>query len=528
MRSIKRFIPAFPILTALAGFCGFVSPEPAGALLNYNLSSPIVNCNPSVDTDGDCLDNNLEQQLAVAAAPLYFRDEDESCDGQVSWHYDRQDYFQVRPSGSGVSQWTPGSTVRRVQVTYFFLYPHDCLSIVFWGGHQGDSESIRLHLYSTDLKTWYLDYAYFWHHGRQDYVSGAFLEARARELGIAKISVAADEDSHGSWAGKAVNDDDCADTMDDFCHGTCDCFTNSSWRSAHQTWNWEYVMAYKNVGGPSPERYQGPYVTVSGNTAWTDLDVGHGLNREYWTPNGSQWGKFCGWQCPAWARQSDGHCSEEIHGEHECADGPLYSKVDTSFFMLTWPNDPPDDGGGGGDDDPGDGGPCLANCSTAPVSPEIPDLTGGMSGKSLAVNPDPERVARARGLARETQARLRAEAGPDKARRGNHEQWLAQRAADPVAAIVPMLAGIPKEGQLETLKWALTMPDRMFLASLFEDLSASDMKHRLAAGEEAYDRILDLIALLESEGVRAKAPEEGSVAFGFSDAREIGPGAETK
>jgi len=511
--TFKR-IPTFPVFALLAGFLGFVSPEPASATLSYYLSSPIVSCDPSADPDGDCLRNDLEQQLALAAAPLYFRDEDEGCDGQVSFHYKRQDYFQVRPTGSGVRHWTPGTTQRRLQVTYFFLYPHDCLTLgLFWGGHQGDSENIRLHFYSTDLQTWHLDYAYYWHHGRQDYVSGAFLEARARDLGVAKISVAADEDSHGSWPGKLVSEDDCADTMDDFCHGTCDCFTNDSWRTDKQTWNWQEVMAHRNVGGPSPERYLAPHVTVSGLQAWTDLDVGHGLNREFWSGSSMEFGKFCGWQCPSWARQSNGDCSEEIHGEHECAGGPLYSKVDTSFFMHEWPNDPPPGGGG---DDPGDGGGggggCVARCK---------------DGKEAEpVQLDPERAARARRLTREAQERLRFEAGPAKAQLGNHEEWLAQRAADPVAALVPMLAGTSKERQLETLKWALSFPDRTFLASLFEDLSdvTPGKKGRVAAGEAAYDRVLDLIALLESEGVRAKAPEEGKAAFGFSEARETGSG----
>src|SRR5687768_94123 len=102
----------------------------AHALLAYNLSSDMVKPGCSGDGDNDCLDDALEGSLALAVVPWYYYDEGENCSAsQNSLHYARKDYFQVRPHGAGVSTWTPsGGVARWVQITYYFLHPHDCQS----------------------------------------------------------------------------------------------------------------------------------------------------------------------------------------------------------------------------------------------------------------------------------------------------------------------------------------------------------------------------------------------------------------
>ena len=91
--------------------------------------------------------------------------------------------FQVRPEGGGIGAWSPtdGKT-KWIRVSYFFLFPHDCRSTVGFGGHQGDSEHIKLHFYSYDLKTWYLYQAFYAHHDNNHYFSGAYLQDRSSVL----------------------------------------------------------------------------------------------------------------------------------------------------------------------------------------------------------------------------------------------------------------------------------------------------------------------------------------------------------
>jgi hypothetical protein len=110
-----------------------------------------------------------------------------------------------------VRSWSPtDGQAKWVRITYFFLYPHDCKNLGTIeggvGGNQGDPEQVMLDLYSYDLKTWYLSGALYPAHGHtpEPYMSGAWLESRARELGTSWISVTADEDSHGSWMGREV------------------------------------------------------------------------------------------------------------------------------------------------------------------------------------------------------------------------------------------------------------------------------------------------------------------------------------
>lgn len=462
---------------------------PADAYLSYTTSSALKKSGCSGDVDGDCLDDSIETGLAWAVSPWYFYDEDEGCSGwendfgQSASHFARRDYIQVRPHDRAVWDWTAtDGRAKWVTVSFFFLYPHDCGNNFGFAGHQGDSERVRFYLYSYNLTTWYLSYAYYDHHGRSDYVSGSFLQSKAQDLGTSWASVAADEDKHGSWPGKDVGSSHCAGSQDDFCLSTCDCFQN--------TWSWDFYYGYydvpsgsRNVGGPWPESWKSTYVTVSGSDAYTQLDVGHGLNREYWTDESGTFQWFCGWECPIYYRLSNGHCAVNVHNRSNCAEGPLSDKVDYYNFSpvsgLT---------------------AAASDVMTAPMAPEgqpRPAATARTTEPiAFAARPDDTpAVARARSLARKAAVRLtaRASAGPadDEAR------ILARRAQDPVAALVPQVLGMSRADQAEFLRWALTVPDDRRLAALFDDMPAQAPESRIA---EARSRVEDLVALLEAEG----------------------------
>jgi hypothetical protein len=481
----------------IVAISSLAAPAPADAALSYNLYSPLKKNYCEGDTDGDCLDNVEENNLAVTAGPWYFYDEDDGCNewendyGLSSTHFARRDFVQVRPIQKGVRNWSSiDGQAKWISVTYFFLYPHDCASIFFGAaGHQGDSEHIRFYLYSYDLRTWYLDGATYWHHNESHYISGQYMEDRARALNTAYAAVAADEDSHGSWPGHVVDSSDCAGEMDDGDFGVHDCF-DGSWREHFNgRAPFDYPAPVINVGGPFPESWLPGGVTVGGDgSAWTDLDVGHGVNREYWTSKSGGFSRFCGWECPSYYRLSDGNCLYSRHDETECANGPLYTKLDYFDFRDSGPS------------------PSLTAASQS--------LEAEGDTASAAVGPveiDPVRVERGRRLAAEASARLREAAGSDPAKRDTIQRWLARRAADPVAALVPHLLDAAPERQLATLKWLLTTPEPRRLAALFEDLGEDGQRGFLNRDVEARERLLDLIALLESKGVRAAAPADGFV-----------------
>lgn len=339
----SRRRPGGILLPLLALALGLALAGPADAYLSYTLSSELKKSGCAGDLDQDCLDNTEETNLAWAAAPWYFYDEDEDCSewrnsfGLPSSHFARQDFIQVRPRGDYVSNWsaTEGPS-HWVTITYYFLFPHDCRSTVGFGGHQGDTEHIKLELYSTNLRTWYLYQAYYAHHDRDHYFSGTYLEDRARALGTSWISVASDEDSHGSWPGSQADSTHCAGSEDDFCASTCDCF-RGTWRQDLNNGYGFVPSTSRNVGGPPPERWNSSVVTVSGSEAWSQLDVGHGLNREYWTPRSDQFQKFCGWECPAAYRKTDGTCSLSVHDRTGCS-SQISTKTDKSDFWLGAPS----------------------------------------------------------------------------------------------------------------------------------------------------------------------------------------------
>jgi hypothetical protein len=485
---IRRSIALGGVLCALVLF--LLSAASADAALSYSTSSALKKAGCSGDGDGDCLDDSIETGLAWAVSPWYFYDEDEGCSawendfGQSPTHFARRDYVQVRPHDRSVWSWTPtDGRAKWVTVTFFFLYPHDCGGNFGFAGHQGDSERVRFNLYSYDLTTWYLSYAYYDRHGRPEsetYVSGSFLQSRAIDLGTSWASVAADEDKHGSWQGRVVGSSHCAGSEDDFCFGSCDCF-QGDWEDDFANGWYDVPSGSRNIGGPWPESWNPTYVSVAGSDAWTELDVGHGLNREYWSDESGTFQWFCGWECPIYYRATDGHCIVNVHDRSNCAEGPLSSKVDTFDFS------------------PLSGLTATPAALTADAGGSFETRTSEPIAFAAAAG-DPPRAARARELARSAAERLTraADARPadDKAR------ILAERSRDLVAALVPQLLGMPRTDQAELLRWALTVPDDRRLVSLFDDLGALAPGERVA---EARRRIGDLLALLASEGFAVPA-----------------------
>lgn len=541
--ALLRWLPHALVILLLAGLT-LAWAVPAEAYLTYSLYSALKKSGCSGDTDGDCLDNSLEDSLAWAISPWYFYDEDEGCNSGL--HFDRRDYIQVRPHGTGVSEWSGTDGVQKwVTVTFFFLYPHDCGGNGGLSGHLGDSERVYFNLYSYDIYTWYLASAYYDHHGKTDYVSGSWLEQWATVIGTNWASITADEDKHGSWPGYYSWSDHCAGSMDNIAacaFGTCDCFQTGSWQQDYDEGRMEIPSANRNIGGPSPESWLAPHVTVSGTEAYTALDVGHGLNKEYWTPRSDKFKRFCGWECEDRFRLSDGSCYVLTHNRFDCADGPLSEKVDTYPFTLDPPPPPPDNscigdcGGsadtcwcdagcvangdccwdactvcghcsGGGNDPPteflrvsgGDGG--FPWHELAPEKPAHGTTTPDTVAANAAARPLGEPARRALELAATAADDLRRRAArvPDSA--AAQRRWLLERAEDPVAALVPMLHTASPRRQLTALRWAAGVSHPLRLAALFEDLGDATGLER---GAVAAQRVGDLIALLESRGVTAE------------------------
>lgn len=316
----------FTILSVI----GYVYPDLANAYLTYSLYSELKKPGCVGDTDGDCLDNLQENNLAWILAPQYFYDEDESCNRGDDR---RRDFFQVRPfSPAEIQAWSPADqTSKWVKVTYFFLFPRDCQRYVgLAAGHKGDSEHVQYTLFSYNLRTWFLYRGRYWHHEDPPYHDflDTYLQQRANEIGSPYPSVAADEDGHGSWPGERGNSDHCAGDED---NAFTDCFVKTM-KEDYLANRYEWPIVFQNnIGGPSPEKWNSSVITVDGADAYTVLDVGHGTNVEYWTyKKGYQ--KFCGWLCSI--RDSNGNCfdlSYSLYNSSPCA-SPLNEKVDTSFF----------------------------------------------------------------------------------------------------------------------------------------------------------------------------------------------------
>ena len=305
----------------------------AHALLSYTISSPLMNgC--TGDGDNDCLSDALEGALAVAVVPWYYYDESEECSAaQDAEHYSRQDFFQVRPHGTNIPGWKSDGTAKWIQITYYFLHPHDCAEfVIFWGGHQGDGEKVDYHLYSYDLKTWYLSTTRYWHHNSPYHdFTGTYHANLAASMGTYWASVAADEDSHGSWPGLAWNDESCAGPED---RSWNDCFEGGNMYNAYLNHS-EVPSVTRNIGGPSPELWNSSVLSVWGSTAWSTLDVGHGPGTEYWSYQYPYYQKFCGWECTD-RKWWDGNCYDEVHLERSCSTG-LHEKTDKYQYTLVPP-----------------------------------------------------------------------------------------------------------------------------------------------------------------------------------------------
>lgn len=448
--------------------CSVCISDCGSTCLSFTLPSELKKTGCAGDDDNDCLDNGQETSLAWIAAPYYYYDEDEDCSG--AWytanpnaiHYGRRDFVQVRPVGE-VTKWSPSSpTQKTVQITYFLLYPHDCKSEpLVGGGHQGDDENVVFRFSSKDLKKWYLVSGDYYHHGRKDTFSGAYLRARASEIGTIYPSVAADEDSHGSWPGEKGSKSACAGSEDDFCDfGSCDCFRGTM-KEAFDAGYREVVSASRNIGGPPNERWRPSVVGVTGSgsgaIAWSQLNVGHGSINEYWTARTDNWKKFCGWECPL--RAGTGDCRRVVHDEIACTD-PLSKKVDTVWF------EPP-------------------SATAAP----------------LAAADEQRRVA-APGMDEAAAERLRAGlAVAVDAVVSTDEAMVFRRelegAADPVAALVPILEGRTREDQARTLAWVLASGHEKLASAVAPSLLRPDrliLKERELAAAELIGAAASLLA----------------------------------
>lgn len=495
-RSRKSYGPEKALILMAALVFGLALASSAEAALTYTTPTELKKSPCAGDSDGDCLDDVEEANLAWAMAPWYLYDEGEDCSGWRNGyglpasHFARQDFFQVRPEGGNVEGWSPkDDKAKWVKVSYFFNHPHDCGSA--FGGHQGDAEHIRAALYSYDLKTWYLYQVYYAHHDQDHYFSGSYLEERALALGTSWISVAADADSHGSWPGLDPDSADCAGPEDDFCGANCKCFVGT-WRQALSSGSGrETVGVTRNIGGPTPEKWNPSVLAVMGNEAYTDLDVGHGLNREYWSPRSGAFGTFCGWECPAANRNADGTCAVSVHGQTACS-APLSSKVDTSFFQLQPGSCQGRCGGSAA------GCFCDVNCvnlgdccpDACAVCGVCPSGNGPLDTKSAAIFAPPSVP---------TDPEASAKAGSE------------------VASLLPQLQGATAVQQLRTIRWMLASGDDNRLVFLFDDLRSSrvsPMKQRAALARQ---RLEELAADLENAGNGFSEPVE--------DAARIDPGA---
>ncbi|MBL8741974.1 MAG: hypothetical protein JNK04_12795 [Myxococcales bacterium] len=278
--------------------CGRVSSfqETAdGPRFQFRISSPLV-AGPGCggDDDGDCLDNTMEDQLAMAAAPRMFYDEEEACGGgpnsggynevssmsslaEKKQHCDRVDLFQVRPVGNAqafpwyatgnhagaVSSWADDGTVKTVVIRYLMAYP-------LQGGfakHVGDLEWIEVGLQSSDLQTWVVKNIWLSHHGPVDrgtreVTLGPLTPYAKRMAVIAKqgtgeaiLNIATDEDSHGSWGVYAVNSQDCDALVDDEPGGVRDCFISGSFAFNYSLGRYSFFDASRNIGGSYAPEY---------------------------------------------------------------------------------------------------------------------------------------------------------------------------------------------------------------------------------------------------------------------------------
>ncbi len=499
-RSQKNYGFGGVLIPLAALVFGLALTSSAHAALTYTTPTDLKKTPCSGDSDGDCLDDTEEANLAWAVAPWYFYDEDESCSGwQNSYglpsvHFARQDFFQVRPEGGAIENWSPmDGKAKWVKVSYFFNHPHDCQSAAGFGGHQGDSEHIKVELYSYDLRTWYLYQAYYAHHDQDHYFSGTYLEEKALALGTSWISVAADGDSHGSWPGLDPDATDCAGPEDDFCGANCKCFVGT-WRDAFKGGKGrETVSVTRNIGGPAPEKWNPAVLTVAGNEAYSQLDVGHGSNREYWSARSDAFQKFCGWECPAANRNADGTCAVSVHDRTGCSSA-LSTKVDTSFFQLQ--------AGSCSGHCGGSVAGCFCDAFCASHGDCCPDACSVCGQCGALPNPYTEQTQSSEGAVTPAFPADRA---------------AAKEAVAAVRNALPQLRGATAVQQLRTIRWMLASGDDLRLVFLFDDLREARNEPLDRRAAMARQLLEELAADLEKAGT--SFPET------LGDAARVNPSA---
>ncbi len=87
---------------------------------------------------------------------------------------------------------------------------------------------------------------------------------------------------------------------------------------------------------------------------------------------------------------------------------------------------------------------------------------------------------------------------------------------DPVARAIPVLAGVPPEGQLEYIQWVRTLPEGGYVANMPEILGRQDLTQAEMArlGRERLDQLADY---LRSRGVRVRELPEGFTAVRLAE-----------
>jgi hypothetical protein len=316
--------------------------EASAANLAYALSAPLKQANCAGDTDGDCLNNALENELAWIVGPQYFIDNGEQCasapylnNGDINGQNGRVDFVQVRPYGAqDVGTWQNAPGAKTVAVTYVFAHFFDCNNSTGSSPHNGDNERVTVFMASTDLQIWVVTGAdYYAHSSPLHYFDGPYLAARAAEIGALYPSVAADTNGHGSWPGRVGGDDDCAGSEDDCCGSgdhicifcpSKDCFYYPSMSQSFSAGKWVWLDTSRNVG--EFNFWNRSFLSGSGNDAYFYFNNGHGLNYE----SLSNSTEFCGWNCNS--HPSVG-CGTPVRGTSSCT-SPMSTKFQNNCITV--------------------------------------------------------------------------------------------------------------------------------------------------------------------------------------------------
>jgi len=346
-----------------------------GNTFRFTVPSALVKPGCEGDTDGDCLDNEVEDMLAQLVAPRLFWDEEETCDGYSAGdttHCKPLHLVQVRPrteypgvstcqSWGGTSpddryytnlcsyvlddslkdpkvgKWQSNtSSYASVEVRTVFGYPMQQDDGVIEKDHLGDLEMVIWRLVSWNLTDWELQSASFTHHNRASLSLPSELVDIAENLGVDQNGQSAgphpnvlyDGIWHGSWPGEAANSDSCAAGADNFCYGLCDCVDNDVGNTLNSAFYWgayHWMDNIHNVGEPVMAISPGKWIV--GQVPGTSAEISYaGSGDHYMFSNDSGHGTIAEWMfySPTHPEISSGwcgwKCSDRSYGSGNCND----------------------------------------------------------------------------------------------------------------------------------------------------------------------------------------------------------------